>query len=264
MAYGGNIAALGFLSGMFLLYNGIKKYTLLQKIKNTPTSKVQSAAVGLVKLYGTAEPRERQLSPISKKPCVYWMIKVEYKTNIADKINNLDADHSSWRPIGTFISGNPFCLNDKTGKIIVDSNPAQVEIPINTTYAGHITGKGLFGKTHKKIDESAVNFINSLPDNYKNMAYKNGHIRVLEYYIAENDNVYVLGNAEIREGIHSDVGHKNLIVRSGKYDKIMYVGSSSDPEIIRSLASSLKWNIGMGFILSSVCLVLMLVLTFMA
>ncbi|MBU0590996.1 hypothetical protein KKF81_06595 [Candidatus Micrarchaeota archaeon] len=263
MAYeGANLFAMGFISGLWILYNGIKKYKLLQKIKNAPTSKVQSAAVGLVKLYGTVEPMECQLSPISKKSCAYWIITGEYKINFIDRINNLYNGHRSWRPICTIMSGNQFYLKDKTGKMIVDPNFAEVEIQISNTYTGCITGKGLFGESHKKIDESALTFINSLSDESKKRfkTHKKGYIRILEYCIAEKDSIYVLGDAEIREDIHSLVGHENLIVRKGKHDKIMYIGNSPDLKIIQSLTSSFKWNLGIGLVLSSVSLLLLLLI----
>ena len=64
--------------GLLLIYRGITRYLLMQKIKNIPTSNVRSAAVGLVELSGKAKSKEEMISPISKEKCVFYELTAQY------------------------------------------------------------------------------------------------------------------------------------------------------------------------------------------
>lgn len=83
-------------------------------------------------------------------------------------------------------------------------------------------------------------------------------MRVFEDYIADGDEVYVIGDAAIRDEEKSDVGYKNLIVKKGRYEKVMYISDRQEKKILYSLESSVNSYIIGGLILSSICLMLLL------
>lgn len=65
------IYIIGFFIGLILIVTGFWRYLVVQKLRNTPLSKVISASVGLVALSGKARLREPMLSPVSGVPCTF-------------------------------------------------------------------------------------------------------------------------------------------------------------------------------------------------
>ena len=242
----------GFFLGLFFIYRGTRRYLLLQKINNTPTSKVESAAIGLVELFGKAHYEGKMQSPIAKTKCAYWRLKAQYYKY---------GKHGGWKDIFTKDSGEPFYLKDETGKILIDPKGAEIDIPEDHLYEGSITKKGILNMLHNKMPEAVLEFLKE-PGNEdmknKIMWHKNEKVRIYEYFIAENDPLYVLGNAEPRKSIASDVAHENLIVKKGKYDKIMYVSDSHERKVIDRIKFNMVWNMAGGLILSAICLLIIL------
>jgi len=242
---------LGFFGGLYLIFDGTRKHLLVQKITNTPTSKVRSAAVGLVELHGAARCKGEMVSPVAKTKCGFWRIIAQFYKS---------GKHGGWRTFYKIDSTSPFYLEDNTGKILVDPKGAKVEIPQDHKYQGYISGKGLFGMKHKKIDEKVLKYIEEQEEKIRRKFdnYKNLNVRVFEYYVADGDEVYVLGDAEIKDDEKSDVGYKNLVVKKGKYEKVMYISDRAERKIVYSLESSVRNYIVGGLILSSICLMLLL------
>ncbi len=239
-------AVIGLAVGLGLLYSGIQRYLLLQKINNTPTSKVRSAAVGLVELSGKALCREPQLSPISGAKCIYWKIHEEYYQ---------PGKHGGWRTTSSNFSHKDFYLEDDTGKMLVDPKDATIEIPSDFTSTGHLSSKGLLGIVpQRQLDPKVLAYLEGNPD-AKGRAYRwSGYeLRFTEWFIAEGDPLYVLGNAEPQEGASSAIGFENLVVRQGKYDKVFYISDSGERKVVDSIRGSLYWQLGIGFVLAAIC-----------
>jgi hypothetical protein len=297
MASSGNgfcSAILFFFIGLAMIYTGVKRFLLVQKIKDTPTSKAEAAAVGLVELFGKArcidaktqaalvpeikkelaampgmkkislfrtsaletadselESEKEFVSPISKVRCAYWRVLGQYYQS---------GKHGGWRNIYDDRSYAPFYCEDETGKVLIDPNGAEVDIPSDRLFEGYITGTGVFGASHTKLDPQALDFINGLDEAGKKafMNHEHEDVRVYEYYIAEEDELYVLGSAEPREGVASDVGSENLIVRKGDIDKTMYISDSGERRIIQKMSGSMYWQIFGGLAVSAVCLFIIL------
>jgi len=215
--------------GVALTVTGMRRYLLAQKIKNTPTSKVRSAAVGLVELYGTAESKEKMLSPLSKKPCAYWKIIAEYESASKNQ-------ERTWNKFFTDESKDRFYLRDDTGKMLVEPEGAEISIMHDFEFTGHMKGSTFFGLIkQKKIDSRIFDYIRENP---KAKRYFENHdnklLRVREYIVEQGSKIYLLGSAMPLEGPASHVGHENLIVRKGKHENTMFI-SDSEEEIIALL-----------------------------
>ncbi len=104
-------------AGAWLIIYGIRKYLVWQAVKNLPTSKVRSAAIGLVELSGSARYDKPLISPISKKGCAYWKVSVG---RVGDKGNNLEFYKDE--------SAAPFYVEDDTGRMLIDPKGAEVNI----------------------------------------------------------------------------------------------------------------------------------------
>lgn len=232
----------GFFIGLWLAYEGTRKFLLLQRIENTATSSVQSTAIGMVELYGQAYCPEKIESPISGERCAYWCVVGQYYRR---------GKHGRWVEIFRRYSSIPFFLQDKTGKILVDPEKATMAIPRDHLYSGSISGKNAWG-AFTKLEPVALSFIDSLDEAGKKafMNVAGEEIRIYEFYIAEGDMVYVLGDAMPNPGTSGPLSHHNLIVK--KRD-VMYVSDSSERKICGSIRNELNWNIGIGLLMSMSC-----------
>jgi hypothetical protein len=232
---------------MGMIWDGVNKYLLVQKVKNTPTSKARSVALGMTEVFGNAKCKTDMLSPVARQKSVYYKIKGEYYYSAGK--------HSGWRTLSEHTSHNPFYIEDETGKILIDPRDATIDIPSDFIYQGYITGKGMFGIGHTQLDKKALDFIGQLPplENSAFMRHQNENIRITEYFIAENDQVYVLGTAEQQGGAASSIGYENLVIKMGR-DNVMYISDSAEKKVIDKLSSTFWWEIPVGLALAAVCL----------
>ena len=88
----------------------------LRAIRDTPTSKIASAAQGYVELTGRGHPfGEPLLGKLSLLPCLWYRYKVERRES-----------GSKWKAMDSGESYNTFVLRDDSGECVVD--PEQAEI----------------------------------------------------------------------------------------------------------------------------------------
>jgi hypothetical protein len=240
-----------FLFGMVLIIGGVQRYLLAQKIKNTPTSKVRSAAVGLVELAGKARCKDTLDSPISHVRSIYWRIKGEYYK---------PGKHGGWRDIYNASSSEQFYLEDDTGKMLIEPKDAEIEIPHDFFNEGHLSEGGFMGLFKSKVlDPKVLAFLAATPA--ANSAFKNHSsfdLRITEWFIAEGDPLYVLGTAESVKGSMSAIAHENLIVKKNSNDGIMYVSDSGETKVIEKVSGSIWWMLIPGFLMAAIGLFFLL------
>jgi hypothetical protein len=88
----------------------------LRAIRDTPTSKIASAAQGYVELLGSGHPfGEPLLGRLSRLPCLWYRYKVEQRESKGE-----------WKTTDSGESDDTFFLRDETGECVVD--PEQAEI----------------------------------------------------------------------------------------------------------------------------------------
>ncbi|MFH0737017.1 MAG: hypothetical protein V1827_06595 [Candidatus Micrarchaeota archaeon] len=213
------IAPLFFISiGLASLVHGVLKYLLYQRICNTPTSKVRSAAIGLVELSGKARADNPLESPISKARCVYWRVSAAYWKG-----------KNKYGSIFTKTSADPFYLEDDTGRMRVEPSGGDTMLPPDNVFQGRISKTNLLGFTlDDRLDERALAYIESDPETRKAIYKHEGKtFRFIETYISEGDPIYVLGRAETREEEDSELPHENLVIRKGP-EKILVFGDKGE------------------------------------
>jgi hypothetical protein len=111
LAAGG--AAFGF-------WRGFRWWHQARVIEDTPTSRVRSAVQGYVELTGRGRllPGEPILAPLSGITCTWWSYQIEeYRSNGKTR---------SWHTVATGTSESLFCLEDDTGRCLVDPEGAEV------------------------------------------------------------------------------------------------------------------------------------------
>ena len=216
-------SAFFLLMGLALTVAGAQKFLLVQKIENTPTSKVRSAAVGLVELFGAAKCKDDLISPVSKAKCVYWHVRAEYYKS--------GKRSSGWHTFFSESSSPQFYLEDDTGKMLIDPKGGEVSIPSDFTWTGHLSDKTFFGLIpQKQLDAKVLAYLQENPSAKAAFNSYGGHnLRMSEFYIAEDDNVYILGSAQPLEGAaQSEIAHENLVVRKSKSDNLMFISDSPE------------------------------------
>jgi hypothetical protein len=207
------VSSVFLLIGLGLLYMAIHNYLLYKKIKNTPTSKIRSIAIGLAEIFGKARCSEELYTPISKTKCAYYELDAEYYSS---------GKHSRWVSFYMASQGRLFFIEDETGKILVDSKGAGIQVQLDKTFPGD--------------DPEVLRFIKSLPDNVKSKfdAHSRSEISLKEYYIAEDDLLYVLGSVESREGTTNTASYENLVMRKGR-DNIMIICDGPEKGVLPGL-----------------------------
>lgn len=226
---------IGFFAGLYIFYLGFKNLRKKQLIENTPTSKVRSMAMGQVEAIGIALPFEHPIkSPFTNTPCVYYRWTVEeYRRS---------KNSSYWAEIAKGASKDRFYLQDDTGKVLIDPEGAEVDIPHDL---------------QTQIKTSTIDaFLNS--NKISSKAWFFGRqLRYTEYYITPKETMYVLGYAGKNPLVKSSAKNEELIMIQ-KGGEVFYI--SDKPE--KNVLSGLNWT-SYGFIvggigLSLICLAIIL------
>ncbi len=89
-------------------------------IRDTPTSRVRSAAQGYVELDGRGElaPGVETRAPLTRLPCTWWSFRIEEAESRRGS--------RSWTTVERGTSSSVFFLEDGTGRCLVDPRGAQV------------------------------------------------------------------------------------------------------------------------------------------
>ncbi|RMG52098.1 MAG: hypothetical protein D6717_12290, partial [Gammaproteobacteria bacterium] len=108
---------LGAVTGLVLLWTGWRR---LRLVEDVPTSKIRSAAQGVVELQGTARalPGPELVAPGTQIPCLWYRYRLEERVH--------HGQHDSWRTVESRTSGDLFLIEDETGRCIIDPDDAEV------------------------------------------------------------------------------------------------------------------------------------------
>lgn len=89
----------------------------LRAIRDTPTSRIASAAQGYVELVGSGQPfgDPPMLSKLSLLPCLWYRYKIEQR----DEKNN-------WKTVDSGESSDCFMLHDDSGSCVIDPDAAEI------------------------------------------------------------------------------------------------------------------------------------------
>ncbi|MFH1222469.1 MAG: hypothetical protein V1492_05285 [Candidatus Micrarchaeota archaeon] len=241
--------AIGFAVSLGAIYDNVKKYFLLQKIKNTPTSKARSVAIGLTEVFGKAKRKNELLSPISKKRCVYWALSIQYYDYYDRK--------TEWKDFFKTNSTEPFYLKDSTGQILIDPKDGIEGILPTKTYRGYISGRDVAGLPQPKPPAKVMEYIDS--QNMRKRFDKCDEIETKfgEYCVEEDTELYALGSADILPNAKSAISSENLIIKKGR-DNVMRINTTREWEVTKKLENDIKYGILISLVVSGICLFLII------
>ncbi|MCX5707905.1 MAG: GIDE domain-containing protein [Candidatus Omnitrophica bacterium] len=163
-----------------MFFQGFTKFRRHRLIANTPTSTVRGMAMGLVELMGKVRKPDSLISPIAKTQCALYKYTVErYESH---------GKSSSWVNVaGGNSYSEPFFLDDGTSVVPVYPQGAEI----------------VFISPHYQFENGVFTSLNA--DLLKFLEEKSIKTRTLfgwykfrfrEWCLFENQDVYVLGNAQ--------------------------------------------------------------------
>lgn len=264
--------AICFAGGAYLLYRGGKRFLLLQKISNTPTSKAATAAAGLVELHGQVDPREPIKSPVTGTRCAYSKVEGRY----------FDPNDRKWKFLFEREKTSSFMLRDESGGILIDPRGARINMSPGFSHRGYIfrggTKKeaGVFepfaGWVTKPVAEKAGGVFNEVfpsqrggdafgapagasdPDVIRYLRsekplegllerFSKNTLEVVEFTVPGGVEVYVMGTAAI------DEGEKGLKVGKGGFDGTLLIADKREALVGEELRAGTYRGLILGSLL---------------
>jgi hypothetical protein len=116
-------AVLGFGLGLYTFYKGFRQYRNYLLIADTPEIPIRSAPMGFVQVYGKAQGDKTIPSPVSHTSCLAYKVVIErWKTDS-------DSHGGHWGHHRTDLNGVTFYLTDATGKVLINAQGAELDLP---------------------------------------------------------------------------------------------------------------------------------------
>jgi hypothetical protein len=116
-------AAVGAVFGVALFIRGFKILRFKRLILGTPSSKVRSAAMGLVELTGTAKGPHAIPAGITGEACFYYRA-------LAWQLRQ-SGRNKQWMKVADESLYVPFFIDDSTGRVLVDPRNAELDVHCN-------------------------------------------------------------------------------------------------------------------------------------
>jgi hypothetical protein len=167
----------GVIAGIYLFLRGFELLRRRRWIEDTPVSKISAAAMGQVKVLGTAIGPYTLLSPLANVDCYY------YQAVAWDGRNSKDDQTFEGRATETLFT--PFFVEDETGRLMVDPRGAQLDLPCE--YYEAVSGDSMSQCTRRFLRRHGLS--------------TSADTLVSEYAIKPGDSVFVFGTLDENRGL---------------------------------------------------------------
>jgi len=167
-------AALALCAGPVMFARGFSDLRTRRLIRNTPTARIRSMAMGLVEINGTVLERSLVRGPFSGRECAYWEIDISIRAG----------RRGEYRVVHRRSSGNPFYVGDGTGIALVYPNGSICKAPARCEEEC----MGLF------LPEPYAQYL-SEQRLWQSHLWRLSAVRFRERTLEEGHSVYILGTA---------------------------------------------------------------------
>ena len=212
---------LGLVGGLGLFAHGVVLSRRRYLIESIPTSAIRSLAIGLVEIFGTAEPSGRPLSaPFSQTPCVLYSYAVEE--------HRTTGKSSHWVTIAKGASEQPFSVRDATAAVLVVPVGAELIVSTDRTYRNDgmnsLPSEAQAGLTRLGIKTDGW------------LGQKT--LRCAEAFIQPGEPVYVLGTAQANPAKGDRLENAERLFIGSNPDGSFIISDESE----RELLAALRWK----------------------
>jgi len=239
------IKGLFLFAGAILVLFSIQKFLLLQKMRDTPLSKIRSAAIGLVEVFGIPLRPKNLRSPISGEKCIYWHITAQYNLPVsAEDLCDIES--------------GPFTIKDATGAISIDARGADIDGLRYMEYEADLDAENQDWKISEEDALKVRKFIDRLDPGLKSEfnARRKSIIWIQEEWIPPSKSLYVLGNAEPRSEKSGGIADESLIIRK---KGAMFISPMRESGILKRKSRAALAQAFIGIAISCVSFYLILI-----
>jgi hypothetical protein len=142
---------LGFGAGIWIFFKGFREFRKYRVLADTPEIPIRSMPMGLVEIHGQAvEAADLLSSPVTRTSCCL------YKVDIERWKRNEKGSGGHWVHHRTDIQGLPFYLQDASGKVLVQPQEAELDLPCN---ARREVGSGGMGMGGGASDQELLQYV---------------------------------------------------------------------------------------------------------
>ena len=232
-------AAVGLIFGVILFIRGFRTMKRKKLMESLPTSKIRSLAVGISEIHGKVVPGKSGTikSPFTAQDCVCSRIVIEESSRFSK--------YRHWHVVKKLVWGENFYLQDDTGKVLIDLNDAELDIPISFEF---YSGWGTSPPPH------VVDFLKKNGMDHEGFLGINRSLRYTELIIRPGDDLYVLGRANIHSRDNAEHGVENLIMQKSRNPSIYYISNRSEKQILGKINFKIIGQIIGGPLLIGGCL----------
>lgn len=143
-----------------------------------------------------------------------------------------------------------FYLQDETGQVLVDPAKAEIDIQKKGEYN---SGMG------QEPSQIIQNFLATQNLKHETFFGFNKKMKYIEYFLAPNEKIYIMGTAKDNPFVNETTGQKNesdIMIQKG--NNYYLISGKSEKEILNSL----RWQVPLFFIISVILIVIGLIIVF--
>jgi hypothetical protein len=270
---------IGFVGGLYLVYDGFETWKLSRLIEDTPTSKVRSMAVGRTELAGAVREFESHLNPpYTDDDCVYVKWEAEKRERYTDDEGHT---HYRWETVAEGREALAFFIEDDTGKVLVRADEEMPEFDINdgqfsrTVHFNHgqmpprdlgeyITRFRQREDAKRELEDSggllhAINSVAEFMEADHPLTNTAKRRRYTQTVLPVGTSIYLFGSAEPRDAGTMTDGQQDLLeVRRDSETGEFLVSDSSEDELQSSYSKRGPLETLAGIVISAVALYFLL------
>lgn len=176
------LSAVAIVGGLYFFFAGFRLLARKRLLLSTPTSKIRSAAMGLVEVNGMAAGPYTVPAPITGKPCFL------YRTTAWQQ---REGKQKEWEKVADETLHLPFFIDDSTGQLLIE--PLGADLDLHRDF-------------REEYDKSFFSSDLSVPPRVSSFLARHGvvpsrSLRVEEYLIKPEDPIFIAGTLTENPGV---------------------------------------------------------------